>query len=171
MPHGRLSSGRHGSGSNFWRGLQVRKSRQRCLFSRSITKNRWYQPSFCTVGGQGPKGSYQPYHPCTVGRAGELSVRAHNTHETPITFKFYITQYIYSTYHTIRIPKGLVKSYIRATRTALGNCNPRSCRSKGIASCRTAEAAPGLQFFQYRSENGCARRWRAGGSHRWTRAT
>ena len=103
------------------------------------------------------------------GRA--LRSRAHNTHETPITVKFYITQYIYSTYHTIFIPKGWVKSYIRATRTALGNCNPRSCRSKGIASCRTAEAAPGLQFFQYRSENGCARRWRAGGSHRWTRAT
>ena len=43
-----------------------------------------------------------------------------------------------------------------------------SCRSKGIAACRTTEAAPGMQFFHSRSENGCARRRRADGSQRWT---
>ena len=36
----------------------------KCVFSRRITKNRCYQPSFCTAGGKGPKWSYQPCHPC-----------------------------------------------------------------------------------------------------------
>ena len=40
------------------------KVRLRCVFSHGITKNRCYQPSFCTVGGKGPKWSYQPCHPC-----------------------------------------------------------------------------------------------------------
>ena len=39
---------------------------------------------------------------------------------------------------------------IIAPRTALGNRNPTSGRSKGSASCRTAEAAPGLQSFRSR---------------------
>ena len=49
--------------------------RPRCLFSYAITKNRCYQPSFCTVGGKGPKWSYQPCHPCTVPSASLLSAR------------------------------------------------------------------------------------------------
>ena len=65
VPHARLRFGRHASGSNFWRGRQVRKSARGCLFSDSTTKNRCYQPSFCTVGGKGPKWSYQPCHPCS----------------------------------------------------------------------------------------------------------
>ena len=39
---------------------------------------------------------------------------------------------------------------IIAPRTALGNRNPTSGRSKGSAPCRTAEAAPGLQSFRSR---------------------
>ena len=46
-------------------GAKYGKVRLRCLFSDGITKNRCYQPSFCTVGGKGPKWSYQPCHPCT----------------------------------------------------------------------------------------------------------
>ena len=65
VPHARLRFGRHALGSNFWRGLQVGKSGlSRCVFLHGITKNRCYQPSFCTVGGKGPKWSYQPCHPC-----------------------------------------------------------------------------------------------------------
>jgi len=47
-------------------GAKYGKVLQRCAFSRDITKNRCYQPSFCTVDGKGPKWSYQPCHPCTL---------------------------------------------------------------------------------------------------------
>ena len=66
VPHGRLSSGRHGSGSNFWRGRQVRKSALKVSIFVLDQKKQVVQPSFCTVGGKGPKWSYQPCHPCTV---------------------------------------------------------------------------------------------------------
>ena len=45
-------------------GAKYGKVATRCVFSDGITKNRWYQPSFCTAGGKGPKWSYQPCHPC-----------------------------------------------------------------------------------------------------------
>ena len=45
-------------------GAKYGKVAERCVFSRDITKNRCYQPSFCTVDGKGPKWSYQPCHPC-----------------------------------------------------------------------------------------------------------
>ena len=63
--------GRHGSGSNFWRGRQVRKSAEvlRCLFSDSITKNRCSQPTFCTVGGSGPNLLCLTSHPCSRGQS------------------------------------------------------------------------------------------------------
>ena len=48
------------------------KSKERCVFSRDITKNRCYQPSFCTVDGKGPKWSYQPCHPCKYGSSSLL---------------------------------------------------------------------------------------------------
>ena len=65
----------------------------RCVFSDGISKNRCYQPSFCTVGGKGPKWSYQPCHPCmgypygtvacnvfpTINPARPLRVRAGRT--------------------------------------------------------------------------------------------
>ena len=47
-------------------GAKYGKVAERCVFSRDITKNRCYQPSFCTVDGKGPKWSYQPCHPCTL---------------------------------------------------------------------------------------------------------
>ena len=47
-------------------GAKYGKVGRRCVLSVPITKNRFYQPSFCTVDGKGPKWSYQPCHPCTV---------------------------------------------------------------------------------------------------------
>ena len=47
-------------------GAKYGKVGQRCLVSVAITKNRWYQPSFCTVGRKDPKWSYQPCHPCSL---------------------------------------------------------------------------------------------------------
>ena len=44
-------------------GAKYGKVAQRCGFLRDITKNRCYQPSFCTVDGKGPKWSYQPSLP------------------------------------------------------------------------------------------------------------
>ena len=67
VPHARLRFGRHASGSNFWRGRQVRKSARGCLFSDSTTKNRWSQPRFCTLGGSGPNLLCLTSHPCTDG--------------------------------------------------------------------------------------------------------
>ena len=40
VPHGRLSSGRHDSGSNFWRGLQVRKSSEKVSIFASDHKKQ-----------------------------------------------------------------------------------------------------------------------------------
>ena len=40
----------------------------RWAFSDSVTKNRCSQPRFCTVGGKGPKWSYQPCQPCNTMR-------------------------------------------------------------------------------------------------------
>lgn len=116
---------------------------------------------------------YPPRAPYAYAGESSLTLSVHTTHTRHLSLLSFI---LLNTYIQHIIPYVYLRRvgeiyYIIATRTALGNCNPRSCRSKGIASCRTAEAAPGLQFFQYRSENGCARRWRAGGSHRWTRAT
>ena len=91
VPHGPLSFGRHGSGSNFLRGRQVRKSAIRCLFSDPITKNRCYQPSFCTVGGKGPKWSYQPCHPCTLTHEHDLnaSMEQHEQVSSRFLHNFY----------------------------------------------------------------------------------
>ena len=46
-------------------GAKYGKVLLRCVLLAGITKNRCYQPSFCTVGGKGPKWSYQPCHPCS----------------------------------------------------------------------------------------------------------
>ena len=47
-------------------GAKYGKVLSRCVVLVAITKNRCHQPSFCTVGGKGPKWSYQPCHPCTA---------------------------------------------------------------------------------------------------------
>ena len=49
-------------------GAKYGKAGARCGLSQRITKNRCYQPSFCTVDGKGPKWSYQPCHPCSSSK-------------------------------------------------------------------------------------------------------
>ena len=45
-------------------GAKYGKADLRCLFSDVSTKNRWSQPSFCTVGGSGPNLLCLTSHPC-----------------------------------------------------------------------------------------------------------
>ena len=65
-------------------GAKYGKVGSRCLLSIPITKNRCYQASFCTVGGKGPKWSYQPCHPCTDTSHSEshLDSRVHFEYPT-----------------------------------------------------------------------------------------
>ena len=51
-----------------------------------ITKNRRYQPSFCTVGEKAPKWSYQPCHPCTHGLFARYSVYRYTRVSTCFVF-------------------------------------------------------------------------------------
>ena len=48
-------------------GAKYGKVAQRCLLSAAITKNRCYQPSFCTVGGKGQSGHINPATPVVRG--------------------------------------------------------------------------------------------------------
>jgi hypothetical protein len=61
VPHARL--GFDASGSNFWRGIQVRT--QGRYFWMASQKNRCSQPRFCTVDRERPNLSELTSHPCT----------------------------------------------------------------------------------------------------------
>ena len=48
-------------------GAKYGKAGARCGLSQRITKNRCYQPSFCTVGGKGQSGHINPATPVGYG--------------------------------------------------------------------------------------------------------